>query len=123
VDSRAAFALGSLAVSAALTALGTYSGRGSDENRTYLVVLGVAIATVVILFWVVVPRARGGKAALTLSLLAVLSLALFWLGLPVPFAAAATLLALDARGQRGSAAAIVVSALVVVAAAVAAVAG
>jgi hypothetical protein len=104
VDRRTLFAVGSFVVSAILTAIGTFSGSDDNQFWQWLVVLVVTAVGVGVVFWVVVPRFQGGTggAALVLSLVALVSLAVFWLGLPVPIAAGAVLLGLDARDRPGA---------------------
>ena len=101
MDRRTSFAVGSFVVSAILTAIGTFSGSDDNQVWQWLVVLAVTAAAVAVMFWVVVPRFDSGTggAALVVSLVALVSLVVFWLGLPVPIAAAATLLGLDARDR------------------------
>jgi hypothetical protein len=130
VDRRTLFAVGSFAVAAVLTAIGSFSGSGDDELRTWLVVLAVTAVAVGILFWVVVPRLEGGLggAALVVAIVAVVSLVVFWMGLPVPIAAAAACLGLDARDRPGARplyvnGAFAISSIVVVLAVIAAFAG
>src|SRR5919106_3315896 len=101
MERRVLFAVGSLVVSAALTAIGTFSGDEDDAFWTWLVVVVIAAAAVGILFWVVVPRVqRLGLAALVLAVIGAATIAVFWSGLPVPFAGAAALLGLTARDRR-----------------------
>jgi hypothetical protein len=129
VDRRLPFAIGAIVVSAILTAIGTYSGTDSHQTRQFLVVLAVTLAVTAILFVGVVPRFDGSaRAALVLGILAVVSVLVFWLGVPVPVAAAATFIALTARERedqsRGeTTAALALSALAVVLAAIAAFVG
>lgn len=101
MNRRTSFAVGSFVVSAILTAIGTFSGSDDNQFWQWLVVLAVTAAAVAVMFRIVVPRFDGGAggAALVVSLVALVSLVVFWLGLPVPIAAAATLLGLDARDR------------------------
>ena len=88
----------------------------------------VAIAVAIVLFWVIVPRVtRLGLGGLIIGILAVVSLVVFWLGLPSPLAGAAVVLGLAAR-ESGSetgkgTAALVLAAVAVVAAVVVAFVG
>jgi hypothetical protein len=130
VDRRMLWASGAGFGSAVLVAIGSYSGNSDDQTRQFLVAVAVTVALTVVLFRVVVPRLEGGTggAAFVLSLVALASLVLFWLGLPVPLAAAAIYLALDA-GRRSDVravvrlGAIVISTLVIGTAVVLAMAG
>jgi hypothetical protein len=95
---RGLFAVASAAIEAGLTAIGTFSGDNDHEWRQYLIVLGIIVVATAIIFYVIVPRIdRLGRGALILGVLAVLTIPVFWLGLPVLFAGAAALLALPAR--------------------------
>ena len=130
MDRRTLFAVGSFVISAILTAIGTFSGSDDNQFWQWLVVLAVTTVAVGALFWVIVPRFDGGTggAALITAIVSFVSLALFWIGLPVPIAAAAAFLALGARerpdARQGYAtAALVISAIVVVLAVVLAFAG
>ena len=125
---RAQFALGSVAVSAVLTLIGTFSGDEDEEWWTWLVVAAIFVAAAAVLFGLVVPRvADVGLWALILAILGAVSIVVFWTGLPAVFAGAAALLGLDARGRgtrRGLAtAALALAAVTVVAAAVVAFVG
>jgi hypothetical protein len=80
-----------------LLAIGAYSG-SDDDTGYFLVASAIAIAVAVILFWGIVPRiTRPGLGGLIMGIVAVVSLAVFWLGLPSPLAGAATVLGLAAR--------------------------
>jgi uncharacterized membrane protein len=104
VDRRTLFAVGSFVVSAVLTAIGTFSGSDDNQVWQWLVVLAITAVVVVALFWVIVPRLVGGTggAALVVAVVSVVALAVFWAGLPVPIAAAAAYLGLDARDRPGA---------------------
>ena len=80
--------------------------RDADVGRELLIELAVVLALAAATF-VVARRARpSGRAALTLAILGLVSVALFWLGLfSVVFAGGATLLALETRRRRPSPAA------------------
>jgi hypothetical protein len=128
VDKRTGIAVGSIALAIVLVAIGAYSGDDDDATRYFLIASAIAIAAGVILFWVIVPRVRRpGLGGLIIGILAVLSLAVFWLGLPSPLAGAAAVLGLAAR-ESGSEtgkgnAALALAAITVVAAVVAAFVG
>jgi hypothetical protein len=101
VDRRMLWAGATGFASALLVAIGSYSGNSDHQTRQFLVAVAVTVGLTAVLFRVVVPRFEGGTggAAFVFSLVALASLVLFWLGLPVPLAAAAIYLALDA-GRR-----------------------
>jgi hypothetical protein len=100
VSRRAQFALGSVVVSAVLTAIGTFGDDGDSEWWQWLVVVAIAVAAAAVLFWLVVPRVGDiGLWALVLAILGAVSIVVFWTGLPAVFAGAAAFLALDARGR------------------------
>jgi hypothetical protein len=98
MTARAPLALASFALSAALTAIGTFSGDDDNQWRQWLIVLGIAALATLIVFWVVVPRVnRLGRGALILAILGAIAIIVFWLGIPVVLAGGAALLALEAR--------------------------
>jgi hypothetical protein len=121
--SLAAFvALAGVALAAGLAAWGTFSDDDHEQSE-YLIVLGViAVAALVVFGWIV-PRTlckdSGGVAALVLAVLAVLTLAAFWSGLPPVLAAGAIIVGLagwDARDRAWMCRAAVVIGLFAVAA-------
>jgi len=113
---RAPFlALGAVVVSGVLTALAVFwdlTGNDPEPEEQplgeFLVVLGVIIVvTAAVFLFVVRGAARGnpGRRSLILGILGVLSLAVFWAGVPVVLAAAAVAVALverDALGRFGT---------------------
>ena len=113
----------SVALGIVLLAIGAYGGDEEDATRYFLVTSAITIAVAGVLFWGIVPRiTRTGRGGLIIGILAVLSLVLFWLGLPSPLAGAAAFLGLAAR-QSGSeagkgTAALALAAIAVVAAVV-----
>src|SRR5918996_1606744 len=101
MERRELFAVASLVVSAALTAIGTFAGDEDDAFWTWLAVVAIAVVAVAVLFWFVVPRVESlGLAALVLAVIGAATIVVFWSGLPVPFAGAAALLGLTARDRR-----------------------
>ena len=119
---RLPFALGSFALSAVLTAIGTFRGDNENEWRTWLIVLAIAAVATAIVFWVVVPRIGNlDRGALILAIVGAVTIIVFWLGIPVVIAGGAALLALEARERaatRLNTAALVIAALTVIAAVV-----
>ncbi len=99
--------------------------RRDDENdvglQEWLIVVGVDLVLAAVLFWFVVRRFahRPGTTGLVLGIVAVATLLVFWLGLPIVFAGAAALLGIEARERAREvglgAAALVLAALAVVA--------
>jgi hypothetical protein len=88
----------SFAVSAVLTAVGTFTDlSGSDDNSgsdagAYLTVLGITAVLTALVFGLLVRTARGegaGTRSAILGSLSVLSLLAFWSGAPVVFAGGA----------------------------------
>jgi hypothetical protein len=95
---------------AAANFLGTEPGE-SGGGAEYVVTLGASLLVAVALFGWVIPRAeRPGRSGLVVGLIALLSLAAFWSGLPMvlgPGAAVLGLLGRD-RGEGATATAAVV---------------
>jgi len=124
---RNRFALCSILIAGILTAIGTFS-EGDEEFWTWLVVVAIFLVGAGIVFWLVVPRVeRFGRGALILAIVGVISLVVFWTGLPPVLAGGAALLALIAR-ERGTetgmaTGALVLAGLTVIAAAVVAFVG
>jgi hypothetical protein len=87
----------SVALAIVLLAIGAYSG-DDDDTGYFLVASAIALAVAVVLFLGIVPRiTRPGLGGLIIGILAVVSLVVFWLGLPSPLAGAAAVLGLAAR--------------------------
>ena len=102
MDRRTGIAAASVALAIVLLAIGAYGGDEEDATRYFLVASAIAIAVALVLFWGIIPRiTRPGRGGLIFGILAVISLVVFWLGLPVPLAGAAAVLGLAAR-ERGS---------------------
>ena len=119
---RTGIAAASVALAIVLLAIGAYSG-DDDDTGYFLVASGIAICVAFVLFWGIVPRiTRPGLGGLIIGILAVVSLAVFWLGLPSPLAGAAAVLGLAARESGSEAgkgtAALALAAIAVVAAVV-----
>jgi hypothetical protein len=76
----------SVVLAAGLAALGTFGGSGNNDLGEYLVVVTIsALAAVIVFGGVVRHTERSGKYArngMALSVLAVLSVFVFWTGLP-----------------------------------------
>lgn len=98
MTARVPIAVAAFALSAVLTAIGTFSGSDDHQWREWLIVLGISAAATLIVFWVIVPRVnRLGRGALILAVVGAVSIIVFWLGIPVVVAGGAALLALEAR--------------------------
>ena len=124
---RTGIAAASVALAIVLLAIGAYSG-DEDDTSYFLVASAITIAVAVVLFWGIVPRVtRPGLGGLVIGILAVVSIVVFWLGLPSPLAGAATVLGLSARESGSEAgkgtAALVLAALAIAAAVVLALIG
>jgi hypothetical protein len=119
---RLPIALGSFALSAVLTAIGTF--RGDDEHawREWLIVLAIAAVVTAVVFWAVVPRIGNlDRGALILAIIGAVTIIVFWAGVPVVIAGGAVLLALEGRAHARtglSTAALGIAALTVIAAVV-----
>jgi hypothetical protein len=105
-----------------LLAIGAYSG-DDDDTGYFLIASAIAIVAALILFWGIVPRVtRPGLGGLIIGIVAVVSLVVFWLGLPSPLAGAAAVLGLTARESGSEAgkgnAALALAAIAVIAAVV-----
>ena len=124
---RVPIALASFALSAALTAIGSFRGSGTDEFRSWLIVLAIAAAVTAIVFWAIVPRIGNlDRGSLILAIIGAVTIAVFWAGVPVPIAGGAALLALEARKRAAtglSTAALALAGLTAIAAVVLAFAG
>lgn len=128
------FAALSTGVAVVLTAIGTFwsplanyeATRTMDDLVSWLVVVAITLVGAGIVFGLVVRTApaRGGRVrTAVLAVLAVLSLAVFWTGLPVIFAGGAVCCALANPRSVGSRIVLVVAALVGAAAILGALAG
>src|SRR5262245_52736898 len=90
-------ALGGVAAAALLSALGTFAANtDTHATREYLVVLAIIVVAGLAVFGWAVPRALSGPAvgwtAIVLSALGLLSVAVFWSGLPPVLAAGGLIL-------------------------------
>jgi hypothetical protein len=112
-------ALASVALAAGLAAWGTFGGTEDGQIVEYLVVCAIIAVGALVVFGWAVPRFADSDAAartaLVLSVLGLLSIAVFWTGLPPVLAAGGALLGWAARGRALAKAAIVVGALALVA--------
>jgi hypothetical protein len=117
---RLPIALASFALSAVLTAIGSFRGDNENEWRSWLIVLAIAAVATAIVFWVVIPRIGNlERGALILAIVGALTIIVFWAGLPVVLAGGATLLALEARDRAAtglSTAALIIAGITVIAA-------
>ena len=101
-DSLAQRALGPVAVAAvavatAFAALGTFGDSGGDNGaKDFLIVLAIVAVGGAVVFGWIVPRGLGreaaGASALVLSVVGLLTVAVFWTGLPPILAAGGILL-------------------------------
>ena len=106
----------SVLVAAALAAWGTFGETGDQPWGDYLVVLAVIAVGALVVFAVVVPRAeRAGAIGLVLSAFAVLTVAVFWSGLPVVLGAGGLLLGWSSRDSFPGRAAVALGALAIAA--------
>jgi hypothetical protein len=110
----------SVVVAAALAAMGTF-GRGDNALGEYLVALLISVVAAAIVFGAVIPRTeRSGmysRNGAILSVLGVLSVFVFWTGLPPIFGLGGLYLGSQQRDKLGLAA-VALGALAVFAAAV-----
>lgn len=115
-------AITAIAVATALAAVGSFGGNEKYGAKEFLVVCAIIAVAGAIVFGLVVPRSLQGEAsgatALTLSILGLLTVLVFWAGLTPILAGGGALLgwagrAAD-RGRRMSVAAIVIGALALV---------
>jgi hypothetical protein len=112
-------AVGSIALATVLAAVGTWAGGDQQGTKEFLVVCAIiAVAAAVVFGWLVprsLQREAAGATALTLSILALLTVAAFWSGLTPILAGGGALLGWAGRdADRGSGlsrAAIVIGAL------------
>lgn len=100
-----------IGASAVLTSVGTFIGVNDtgdatrDDVSTWLFCVGIAVAAALIAFGLVVrtaARGNAGRRALLVGIASVLSVAVFWAGIPTVLAAAALACALVERDVRGS---------------------
>lgn len=128
------FAALSTGLGAVLTAIGTFwsplasyeATRTAEDFRNWLVVVAIMAVSAAIVFGLVVrtmPSGGGRVRTAVLTVLAVLSLAVFWTGLPIIFAGGAVCCALTNPRSVGSRIVLVVAALVGALAVLAALAG
>jgi hypothetical protein len=97
VGRHAGIAAASVALAIVLVAIGAYRV-DEDDTGYFLVASAITIVVAVVLFWGIVPRiSRPGLGGLIIGILAVVSLVVFWLGLPSPLAGAAAVLGFAAR--------------------------
>lgn len=101
-------AIGAIVMATALAAIGTWGATGGDTHgtREFLIVCAIiAVAAAVVFGWIVprgLQREAAGAAALTLSILGLVSIAAFWSGLPPILAAGGALLGWTGRNaERG----------------------
>jgi hypothetical protein len=104
-----ALGIAAAALTAVVLAVANFVGTEASENGgavEYAVTLGFSLLVAVALFGWVIPRSeRPGRAGLVVAVLAALSVAAFWSGLPYVLGPAAVALGLlgRARGETGTA--------------------
>jgi hypothetical protein len=109
---RIPFAVGSFAVSAVLTAIGSFSGSDDHQWRQWLIVLAISAVAAAVLFGFIVPRIRNvARGAVVLAVVGAVAIVVFWLGIPVLFAGAVALLVLEGRRRGVSSIALPVAAV------------
>jgi hypothetical protein len=95
--------IGLAAAALAAVALAAANFTGSGENGggpEYAVTLGVSLILALALFGWVIPRTdRSARAGLVVGLLAILSVAVYWTGLPYVLGPAAVVLGLVGRSR------------------------
>jgi hypothetical protein len=99
-------AIGSIALATALAAVGTWAGGDEQGTKEFLVVCATIAVAAAIVFGLVVPRGlqreAAGATALTLSILGLVTVAVFWSGLPPILAGGGALLGwAGRRADRG----------------------
>ena len=106
---RPLFAALGVGVAIVLTALGTFwdlTGNEPDSTQgweEFLPVIGVILVAAAIVFGLAVrPGPQAGTRAIVLAVLSVLSLVVFWSGLPAVLAAGSVANAVAARGSDGA---------------------
>ena len=99
---RGSIALAAIILAVVLLAIGAYGG-DDDNATTYFIISSlIAIAVALVLFVLILPRIRRpGVGSLIIGIVAVVSIVVFWLGLPTVIGAAAIALGLGAR-ERGA---------------------
>lgn len=119
-------AAGAIALAVALAAIGTYAGRSDSDHhatREFLIVCAIiAVASALVFGWIVpkmLERTSFGTPALVLAVLGLLTVLVFWSGLPPILAAGGALLGWAgrdaARDSGRSRAAVVIAVLAVIA--------
>ncbi|KAA1417011.1 hypothetical protein F0U44_17685 [Nocardioides humilatus] len=117
------YAAVSVGLSVVLTAIGTFwsplanyeATQSGEDFIAYLVVIAVIAVAAAVVFGLVVRKAPAGGGRVrtaVLSVLSVLSIAVFWAGLPMVFAGGAACLAMENPRSLGSRIVLVVTALV-----------
>ena len=94
-----------LGASAVLTAIGNFGGDTDHSVSEWLITVAVAAVVAVVVFALVVRTAatgNPGRRSAVVGVVGVLSIAVFWAGIPMVLAAAATACALIDRDRTGS---------------------
>lgn len=87
-------------IAAALAAWGTWGGDEDHSTGDYLIVLAVIAVSAAIVYGLVLPRWGTPRTGIILGVLAVLSIVVFWSGLPVVLGIAAIVIGLSYRGSK-----------------------
>jgi len=89
-------AIGAIALATVLAAVGTYADSSDQGTKEFLIVCAIIAVAAAVVFGLVVPRGlqreAAGATALTLSILGLLTVAVFWSGLTPILAGAGVLL-------------------------------
>ena len=86
-------------IAAALAAWGTWGGDGDHSTGDYLLVLAVIAVAVTAVYRLVLQRWGTPRTGIILGVLALLTLVVFWSGLPVVLGVAAFVIGLSYRGS------------------------
>jgi hypothetical protein len=86
-------------IAAALAAWGTWGGDGDHSTGDYLLVLAVIAVAVTAVYGLVLQRWGTPRTGIILGVLALLTLVVFWSGLPVVLGVAAFVIGLSYRGS------------------------
>ncbi len=99
-------ALVAVGIAAGLAAWGTFGGEGENDSAgDYLAVLAIIAVAAAVVYGFIVPRALGGanaaRTALILSVIGLVTVVVFWSGLPVVFAVAGIFTGVQVQQRMG----------------------